>query len=124
MSADTEFVHLAWRREEKELGEVRFKMAADPNGRVARMFGIYEEEKGMALRGSYIINPEGTLLSEEVNFFNLGRNVDELLRKFKANIYLSKKKDEACPSKWRDEGDKTLTPGPKLVGRVHQALND
>lgn len=44
------------------------------------------------------------------------------MRKFKANIYLSKKPTEVCPSKWKDEGDKTLSPSPKLVGKVHEAL--
>jgi peroxiredoxin (alkyl hydroperoxide reductase subunit C) len=52
----------------------------------------------------------------------MGRNIDELLRKLKANIYLAKKANEGCPSKWKDEGDATLTPGPELVGRVHEAL--
>ena len=63
------------------------------------------------------------LMNAEVNFLNLGRNIDELMRKFKANIYLGKKPNEGCPSKWKDDGDKTLTPGPEMVGRVHQALN-
>jgi len=52
----------------------------------------------------------------------LGRNIDEMMRKFKANLYLSKKANEACPSKWKDEGDKTLTPSAKMVGKVHEAL--
>jgi peroxiredoxin (alkyl hydroperoxide reductase subunit C) len=58
----------------------------------------------------------------------MGRNIDELMRKFKANLYLSRKakegSDEGCPSKWKDEGDKTLRPGPEMVGRVHEALQD
>ena len=54
----------------------------------------------------------------------MGRNIDELMRKFKANLYLARKKDEACPSKWKEEGNKTLTPSAKMVGRVHEALND
>ena len=43
----------------------------------------------------------------------MGRNIDELMRKFKANLYLARKADEGCPSKWKDEGDKTLRPGPR-----------
>jgi len=76
----------------------------------------------LALRGTFIINPEGVLLNSEVNYYNLGRNINELMRKFKANIYLSKKPTEVCPSKWKDEGDKTLSPSPKLVGKIHEAL--
>src|SRR5262249_8175708 len=75
------------------------------------------------LRGTFIINPEGKLLNMEMNFYNLGRNIDEMMRKFKANIYMSKKTNEVCPSKWKEEGDKTLVdPGAKRVGKVHAAL--
>jgi peroxiredoxin (alkyl hydroperoxide reductase subunit C) len=80
------------------------------------------DDAGLALRGTFIINPEGRLLSSEVSFFNLGRNIDELMRKFKANLYLMRKPAEACPAQWKEEGDQTLTPGPKMVGKVHEAL--
>jgi len=122
VSTDTQFVHLAWHRDEKELTNVKFTMASDPTGRVARLFGIYLEDAGLALRGTYIISPDGTLMNAEVNFLNMGRNVDELMRKFKANLYLGRKPAEGCPAKWKEEGDATLTPGPQLVGRVHEAL--
>lgn len=122
MSTDTQFVHLAWKRDEKSLEKVRFPMAADPTGKVSRMFGVYDEATGLALRGTFIINPEGTVLNSEVNFYNMGRNVDELLRKLKANIYLSKHSEDACPAQWREEGDKTLTPSPDMVGKVYEAL--
>ncbi len=123
VSTDTKFVHLAWRGAEKELARVKYPMGADPTGALARMFGVYDEGTGLALRGTFIINPDGVLLNAEVNFYNLGRNVDELLRKFKANLYMSRKSNEVCPSKWKDEGDKTLVnPGAKMVGKVHEAL--
>ena len=123
ISTDTQFVHLAWRNSEKELAQVRYPMAADPTGKASRLFGVYDENTGLALRGTFIINPEGTLLNMEVNFYNLGRNIEELMRKFKANVYMGKKANEACPSKWKDEGDKTLVnPGAKMVGKVHEAL--
>jgi peroxiredoxin (alkyl hydroperoxide reductase subunit C) len=86
------------------------------------MFGVYDEASGLALRGTFIINPEGVLLGSEMNFYNLGRNIDELMRKFKANVYLARKPTEACPSKWKDEGDKTLAPSARMVGKVHEAL--
>src|SRR3990172_2674837 len=122
VSTDTKFVHLAWQQSEKELAQVQFPMAADRTGTVSRLFGVYDENTGLALRGAFIINPEGVLLNSEVNFYNLGRNIEELLRKFKANLYLSKKTSEVCPSKWKEEGDKTLTPSPAMVGKVHEAL--
>jgi peroxiredoxin (alkyl hydroperoxide reductase subunit C) len=124
ISTDTQFVHLAWKKSEKELGKVTYPMGADPTGTVSRMFGVYDEGSGLALRGTFIINPEGTMLNSEVNFYNLGRNIDELMRRFKANLYLAKKANEACPSKWKDEGDKTLAPSAKMVGKVWEALNE
>ena len=123
ISTDTEYVHLAWQKSEKELAQVRYPMASDHTGRVARMFGVYDENTGLALRGAFIVNPEGIVMNSEINYYNLGSNIDELMRKFKANLYMAKKASEVCPSKWRDEGDKTLTPSATLVGRVHEALN-
>jgi NADH-dependent peroxiredoxin subunit C len=124
VSTDTKFTHLAWREHEKELARVNYPMGSDPTGRVGRLFGVYDEGSGLTLRGTFIINPEGVLLGSEVNFYNLGRNIEEMMRKFKANIYLAKKTSEACPSKWKDDGDKTLVnPGAKMVGKVHEALN-
>ena len=123
VSTDTQFVHLAWQREEKELANVQFPMGADPTGNLGRQFGVLDEGSGLTLRGTFVISPEGTLMNSEVNFYNMGRNIDELMRRFKANLYLAKKADQGCPSKWKDEGDATLTPGPEMVGRVHEALN-
>ena len=88
------------------------------------MFGVYDESSGLALRGTFIINPAGILMNSEINFYNMGRNIDELMRKFKANLYLAKKKDEGCPSKWQEEGDKTLKPSPDMVGNVYEALHE
>lgn len=122
VSTDTKFVHLAWQREEKMLENVKYPMGADPTGNLSRMFGVYDEQTGLALRGTFVISPEGKILNSEVNFYNMGRNIDELMRKFKANLHLSKHTDEGCPSKWKEEGDKTLKPSAKLVGRVYEAL--
>jgi len=123
VSTDTKFVHKAWQESEKELAKVRYAMGADPTGRAARLFGVYDEATGLALRGTFVINPDGVLLNAEINFYNLGRNIDELMRKFKANLYMARKASEVCPSKWKDEGDQTLVPSPQMVGKVHEALN-
>lgn len=104
------------------LEKVKYPMGSDPTGKVSRQFGIYDEETGLDLRGTFIINPEGKLLNSEINFYNLGRNVDELLRKIKANIHLAASPAEACPAQWRKEGDKTLKPSAKLVGKVSEAM--
>ena len=123
VSTDTKFVHLAWKREEKMLEKATYHMASDRTGSVSRMFGVYDEASGNALRGAFIINPEGTLLNAEVNFFNMGRNIEELLRKLKANIHLAANPVEVCPAQWKKEGDKTLKPSAKLVGKIYEALN-
>jgi peroxiredoxin (alkyl hydroperoxide reductase subunit C) len=122
VSTDTQFVHLAWQKDEKSLAKVRYPMGADPTGKLARLFGVYDEETGLCLRGTFIISPDGTLLNAEINYYNMGRNVEELMRKFKANLYLSKHTAEGCPAKWKEKGDKTLKPSAKLVGKVHEAL--
>ena len=121
VSCDTHFTHLAWHTVEKELRDVKFKMGSDKTGELARSFGVYIEDAGLALRVTYLIAPDGKLLFSEVNFLNVGRNIDELMRKFKAALYVSKK-DEGIPSGWNEEGDLTLKPSAKMVGKVHEAL--
>ncbi len=121
VSTDTQYVHLGWTKDEKLLKNVAYTMAADPTGEVSRMFGVYDDATGLALRGTFIINPDGVLVGSETNFYNVGRNADELLRKMKAYLYVFKNPSEACPAKW-DEGQTTLKPGEALVGKVAQAL--
>jgi alkyl hydroperoxide reductase subunit AhpC len=122
VSTDTKFVHLAWQRDEKMLEQAAYPMASDRTGGVSRLFGVFDEASGNALRGAFIINPEGTLLNAEINWYNMGRNIEELLRKLKANIHLAANPVEACPAQWKKEGDKTLKPSAKIVGKVFEAL--
>ncbi len=98
-------------------------MASDPTSCISKTFGVYDDKTGLDLRGTFIISPEGVLMNSEVNFYNLGRNIDELLRKIKANIYLAECADKGCPAQWKEKGDKTITPGPELVGKVFEAMS-
>jgi peroxiredoxin (alkyl hydroperoxide reductase subunit C) len=124
VSTDTQFTHLAWQEHEKELASVKYAMAADPTGKVSKMFGVYLADAGLALRGTFIISPEGKLMGSEINVLNIGRNMEELSRKVRAMIHFSKLPDEACPAQWKKVGDKSLkNPGAKMVGRVHEALH-
>jgi peroxiredoxin (alkyl hydroperoxide reductase subunit C) len=123
VSTDTKFVHLAWHRDEKLIQNVQYPMGADPTGKVSKMFGVYDCETGLALRGTFIISPEGKLVGSEVNFYNVGRNAEELVRKMEANAYLIGHPEEACPAKW-EPGKKTLKPSEELVGHVYEALNE
>lgn len=122
VSTDTKFTHLAWQRDEKLLENVKYTMASDTTGALSKMFGVYDCGTGLALRGTFVISPEGKLMNSEVNFYNLGRNIEETLRKVKANAYLGKHGDEACPVKWAKEGDKTLKPNAAMVGKVYEAM--
>jgi peroxiredoxin (alkyl hydroperoxide reductase subunit C) len=121
VSTDTHFVHLAWQRDEKLLEKVKYPMGADPTGNVSRMFGVFNEETGLDLRGTFIINPDGVLVGSEVNFYNVGRSAKELVRKLKGFVHVYSNPAEVCPASW-DEGDKTLKPGEDLVGKVYEAL--
>ena len=123
VSTDTKFSHLAWRDSEKLMAGVKYTMAADPTGTVSRMFGVYDGGTGLSLRGTFIINPDGKLVSSEVNFYNVGRDAGELVRKMAANAYLIAHPEEACPAKWKS-GSKTLKPSEKMVGKVFEALQD
>ena len=122
VSTDTKYAHLAWRNSERLLEKVTYALAADPTGAVSKLFGVYDPGSGLALRGTFIINPEGKLVSSEVNFYNVGRDADELLRKVEANTYLLTHPEQACPAKWKP-GSKTLTPSKEMVGKVYEALN-
>ncbi|HEX5050171.1 MAG TPA: peroxiredoxin [Planctomycetota bacterium] len=122
VSTDTQFTHLAWQRHEGELAKVTYPMAADPTGKVSRIFGVYLADAGLALRGTFIISPEGKLVGSEINQLNIGRNMEELNRKVHAFIHFSKLPAEACPATWKRAGDKSLKPNAALVGNVHQAM--
>jgi peroxiredoxin (alkyl hydroperoxide reductase subunit C) len=95
-------------------------MLADPSGDIADTFGvlIYDgEDKGLARRGSFIIDPDGVLQAYEVHANNVGRSADELLRKLEACIFVREHGGEVCPANWK-KGGKTLRPGIDLVGKI------
>ncbi len=121
VSTDTKFVHMGWHEAEKLLKNVRYPMASDLRGKIADMLGVLDEKSGLAYRGTFIIDPDGTLVSSEINFNNVGRDMDELLRKFKAFVHCRKNPSEVCPAKWKP-GAKTLKPSEKIVGKVYEQL--
>ena len=122
VSTDTKFSHLAWCQSEKLMADVKYTMGADPTGEVSSLFGVYDENTGLALRGTFIINPESKLVSSQVNYYNVGRNMEELSRIVEANVHCLANPAEACPAKW-SPGQKTLTPNEAMVGKVYEALN-
>ena len=121
ISTDTHYVHYAWQNSERLLSDIRYPMGADPTHVISKTFGVYDETTGLALRGTFIIDPDGKLLASEVNYFPVGRNSDELMRKLKAFKYVRENPLQVCPAKWQP-GKKTLTPGKDLVGKVGDKL--
>lgn len=117
VSTDTVFVHKAWHDHSESIKKIRFPMVADPTGKMSAAFGTYIEDKGVSLRGSFIINPDGVLKAMEMNDNSVGRNAKELLRKLKATKFVREHGDQACPANWAP-GEKTLKPGLDLVGKI------
>lgn len=115
-STDTIFVHKAWHDVSDTIKKIKFPMLADPTGKLSRDYGVMIEEAGLALRGTFIINPEGILKSFEVNDTAIGRSSDELIRKIQA-LQFAAEHGEVCPASWRP-GAKTLKPGLDLVGKI------
>lgn len=116
-STDTVFVHKAWHDQSETIKKIKYPMGADPTHEVAELFGVLIPEEGLARRGTFIVNPEGVIVSVEVNDNSIGRAAKETLRKLKAAKYVSAHPGNVCPASW-DEGDDTLTPGLGLVGKI------
>lgn len=117
ISTDKVETHKAWHDVSPAIAKVKYPMLADPTGALSRMFGVYNEEEGMALRGTFIIDPKGMLKTIEINNNDIGRSTKELLRKLKAAIYVSKHPGKVCPASW-EEGEDVLKPGLDLVGKI------
>lgn len=117
VSTDTEFVHKAWHDHSPAIRKIKFPMLADPTGELCREMGVYIPSEGLALRGTFIIDPDGVLKAFEVHDNSIGRNAAELVRKIQAAQYVREHGGEVCPAKWKP-GDKTLKPGLDLVGKI------
>lgn len=117
VSTDSHFVHKAWWDASDTIKKIKFPMLADPTGKLCRDFEVLIEEEGMALRGSFIVNPEGKIVAYEVHDNSIGRDASELLRKVQAAQFVAEHDDQVCPAKWRP-GAQTLKPGIDLVGKI------
>ncbi len=115
-STDTVFCHKAWHDSSPTIKKIEFPMLADPSGRMCREYGVLIEEEGLALRGTFIIDPDGMLKSYEINDNSIGRSSAELFRKLQAAQFV-REHGEVCPASWKP-GGKTLKPGLDLVGKI------
>jgi alkyl hydroperoxide reductase subunit AhpC len=119
MSTDSRFVHKIWQEQELSRmvdGGVPFPMLSDGGGRIGQVYGVYDEDAGVDIRGRFIIDPDFVIRASETLTPEVGRNPAELLRQIKAFQHV-RATAEVTPSGW-EPGDVTLTPGPELVGRV------
>ncbi len=117
VSTDTHFTHKAWHDTSDTIKKIQFPMIGDPTGAITRNFDVMIEEEGLALRGTFVINPEGVVKVAEIHDLGIGRDARELLRKVQAAQYVAAHPGEVCPAKWTP-GDATLAPSLDLVGKI------
>ncbi len=117
VSTDTHFTHKAWHDTSDTIKKIAYPMVGDPTGTITRNFGVMIEEEGLALRGTFLINPEGVVKVAEIHDLGIGRDAKELLRKVQAAQYVASHPGEVCPAKWTP-GDATLAPSLDLVGKI------
>ena len=101
-STDSQYVHLAWRRDKEELRELPFPMLADVKRELTTALGILDAQAGVAQRATYIVDPQGVIRFVYLTDLNVGRNPQEVLR-----VLDALQTDELCPCNWQ-KGDDTL----------------
>jgi peroxiredoxin (alkyl hydroperoxide reductase subunit C) len=125
VSTDTVEVHKAWHDTSPAIKQVTYPMAADPSGKLSYAFGVLIEggeaqftpDEGLAMRGTFIIDPAGVLRAAEINDNSIGRKASETFRKLQAAQYVETHKGQVCPASW-EPGSDTLEPGMDLVGKI------
>jgi alkyl hydroperoxide reductase subunit AhpC len=121
VSVDSHFVHKMWNDYELSKmveGGVPFHMVSDQAGNVGRAYGVWDEAQGIEMRGRFIIDPDGVIQAMELLTPPVGRRLAETVRQFQAFQHVRESKGtEATPAGWMP-GEKTLKPGPDLVGNI------
>lgn len=117
VTTDTHFAHKIWHDTSPAVGKAQFPLVGDPTHQLTRAFGVHIDEEGLALRGTFIINPEGVIKTLEIHDNAIARDVGETLRKLKAAQFVAANPGQVCPAKW-NEGAETLKPSLDLVGKI------
>ena len=117
VTTDTHFSHKVWHETSDAVRKAKFPLVGDPTHTLTNAFGVHIPEEGLALRGTFIINPEGQIKTAEIHSNEIARDVSETLRKLKAAQYTAANPGQVCPAKWK-EGEKTLAPSLDLVGKI------
>lgn len=92
-------------------------MVGDPSGQISRNFNVLIDDDGVALRGTFVINPEGVIKLCEIHDLGIGRSATELLRKVQAAQYVATHKGQVCPASWQP-GAETLAPSLVWFGKI------
>lgn len=117
VSTDTHFAHKAWHDSSESIGKIKFPMIGDPTGQITRGFDVMIEEEALALRGTFLVDPDGVIKVAEVHDLGIGRSAKDMVRKVKAAQYVRENDGEVCPAAW-EQGQATLTPSLALVGKI------
>ncbi|MGQ0809823.1 MAG: peroxiredoxin [Nitrospiraceae bacterium] len=117
VSTDSVYVHKAWHDASPTINALQFPLISDPTGKLCREFGTYLEGEGVALRGSFVVDPDGVVRAYEMHDNSIGRSAKELLRKLQAAIRVREGEGEVCPASWRP-GQETIKPSLELVGKL------
>ena len=99
-SIDSEFVHLAWRQNHADLKDLPFAMLADIKRELSTALGILDKNEGVAMRATYIVDPDNIIRFASVTDLNVGRNTQEVLR-----VLDALQTDELCPCNWQKGQD-------------------
>ncbi|WP_374264819.1 alkyl hydroperoxide reductase subunit C [Zoogloea sp.] len=117
VSTDTHFTHKAWHDASDTIRKIAYPMIGDPTHAISKNFDVLIADEGVALRGTFVINPAGEIKVAEIHDLGIGRDASELLRKVKAAQYVATHPGEVCPAKWT-EGAATLAPSLDLIGKI------
>jgi NADH-dependent peroxiredoxin subunit C len=117
VSTDTAFVHKAWHDNSETIKKIKYPMLADPAHRVSKAYWTLIENEGITLRATYLIDPEGVIKAFEFHNNDMGRNIDEIIRRLEAAIFVKKNVGHVCPVNWRP-GLKSLKPSTDLIGKI------
>ena len=117
VTTDTHFSHKVWHETSPAVGKAKFALIGDPTHQLTRAFDVHIDAEGLALRGTFIVNPDGVIKTAEIHDNAIARDVKETVRKLKAAQYVAAHPGQVCPAKW-NEGAKTIAPSLDLVGKI------
>ena len=108
VSVDSQFSHLSWiqtARNQGGIGDINYPLVSDLKKEIATAYNVLDDAEGVALRGLFIIDPDGVIMHSTINNLPVGRNVDETLRVLQAFQYVQSNPDEVCPANWSNGKD-------------------